>query len=102
MEVAINYYDLLIGLDSEHCSPFEFVCCFGENSSSARLAFDKGLFSKVEILGLENKKPLDSSDMEKVVKILEQNLQHAVKCWTDFHLYKLPIETVLLTSRVKG
>jgi len=100
MQEIFNYFDLQIGLDNFHFKPFEFVCTFGETKSSAQIVFENKLFKEIIISPISSHSPLDEDDSIAVKKILEQNLHTAISKWIDFHLYKVMVETQVLTKRI--
>jgi hypothetical protein len=100
MMPIFEYFDLQIALDEEVNKPLEFVCSRDNYKTIAKLVFKNGLFQTIHFSAINGFSLLDSEDLDLVHKILENNLNTAVKYWIDFHVYGLSIQCEKITVKV--
>lgn len=100
MSVAFDYFELLVCLEPETYKPLQFLCTFGEKKMRARILFNQSLFKHIDFEPHENAEPLDELDQKLAASILENNLEEAIKKWSDFHLFNMPVEPKLITQRI--
>jgi hypothetical protein len=100
MTPIFEYFDLYIGLDKAVNNPLEFVCSRDNYKAIAKLDFRDGLFHSIRFSEMNGFSMLDSEDLDLVHKILENNLNSAVKNWIEFHVYELSIQFEKITVKI--
>lgn len=100
MPVAFDYFELLVCLEPQAHKPLQFLCAFGDKRMRARIVFNQSLFEYIDFEPQENAEPLDELDQKLAAAILENNLEEAIKKWSDFHLFNMPVEPKLITQRI--
>lgn len=100
MMPIFEYFDLQIGLDEEVNKPLEFVCSRDNHKAIAKIIFKNGLFQTIHFSSINGFSILDSEDLKLTHKILENNLNSAVKNWIDFHVYGLSIPCEKITFKI--
>lgn len=101
MQTLFDYYELMISVDKEkYCKPLEFVCVRGANACVVRLNFEGGLYKGLEFYAEGTRESLDETDKLNVCKIIENNLDYAVRQWIDFQIYGHPVKEMLIKTRI--
>lgn len=100
MSPIFEYFDLLIGLDKDVIKPLEFICSRENYKAIAKLYFKDGLFHSIQFSEISGFSILDSEDLDLVHKILETNLNSAIKNWIDFHIYQLNVSCDKITAKI--
>lgn len=101
MQTLFDYYELMISVDAtKFCRPLEFVCKRGENECIVRVIFEKGLYNGLEFYTDASMVSIDDADKLNVQKIIENNLEFALRQWMDFHIYGQSVKIMVLKSRI--
>lgn len=101
MQTLFDYYELMISVDKEnYCKPLEFVCVRGVNACIVRLYFEAGLYKGLGFYAHGSMESIDETDKLNVRKIIENNLDYAVRQWIGFHIYGHPVKEMLIKTRI--
>lgn len=100
MSPIFEYFDLHIGLAKDVHKPLEFICSRENHKAIAKLHFKDGLFHSIQFSEMKDFSILDSEDLALAHKIIETNLNSAIKNWIDFHLYQLNVSCDKIKTKI--
>lgn len=100
LQKLYEYFGLIILFYSNEHDPIHVHGKFQYKESKAEIIFENGKFKGIEIKDVAGKEPLDSNNLRKFKKIIEQFRDDIIRKWIDFFVYNIEITTKKITKKI--